>query len=151
MKDALVITLSYSSCSSSMLGERTDRPTVCVELGMLGCCPDPQAADVLDLRYQLSSLFKMALCTTNLCFVQFKNKNGQTWLYCLKLCSANIFTSQWAHRAMQWYHESSSVHNKTASSWFHIGSVFITLWFSILGFSWSCFLHMFCFSSSMLF
>lgn len=67
MKDALVVTLSYSSCSPSLLGERTDRATVRIELGLLGCCPDPQAADVSDLQYQLSSLFKMGLCTTNLC------------------------------------------------------------------------------------
>lgn len=50
-----------------MSGERTDRTAVHVELGKLGCCPDLQAADILDLQYQLSSLFKMALCTTNLC------------------------------------------------------------------------------------
>lgn len=50
-----------------MLGGRAARTTVCVELGMLGCCPDPQAADILDLQFQLSNLFGMDLCTANLC------------------------------------------------------------------------------------
>lgn len=52
---------------------------------------------------------------------------------------------------MQWYSESSSVHNTTVSSWFHIGSVFIDLYFSLLRLFCSCFLCMSVFSSSMLF
>jgi len=89
VEDALVVTLSYNSCSPSTLGERTDRFSVCVEPGMLGCCPDPQAAGVLDLQYQLSSLFKMDLCTTHLCVLcNLKiHMKRQTWLYCLKLRS----------------------------------------------------------------
>lgn len=50
-----------------MLGGRAARTTVRVELGMLGCCPDPQAVDILDVQYQLSNLFGMDLCTANLC------------------------------------------------------------------------------------
>lgn len=58
MKDALVVT-NYGSCSASVLGERAGRAAVRIELGMRGCWPEPQAADMLDLRYQLSSLFKL--------------------------------------------------------------------------------------------
>lgn len=61
-----MVSLSYSSTSPLCLeGEQLE--LLCVELGMLGCCPDPQAVDILDVQYQLSNLFGMDLCTANLC------------------------------------------------------------------------------------
>lgn len=81
MKDELVRTLSFSSCCPPVLGERTGRAAEHVEFGRFGCSPDPPAADVLE--YQLSSLFQMALCSTNLpalCNLKIKMK-GKTWLY----------------------------------------------------------------------
>lgn len=97
MKDALARTLSFSSCFPPVLGERTGKAAERVEFGRLGCSPDPPAADVLE--YQLSSLFKMALFSTNLpglCNLKIKMK-GKTWLYFSKLCSAKISTSQNEH------------------------------------------------------
>lgn len=51
MKDALVVAL----IPVAVLGERPDRAAVRVEPGLLGCSPDPQAAVILHLQYQLSS------------------------------------------------------------------------------------------------
>lgn len=73
MKDALVVAL----IPVAVLGERPDRAAVRVEPGLLGCSPEPQAADILHLQYQLSSRFKPALCTTNLyvlCNLEIKMK-----------------------------------------------------------------------------
>lgn len=96
-RDALVRALSFSGCCPPVLGERTGRAAERVEFGRLGYSPDPPAADVLE--YQLSSLFKMALCSTNLpvlCNLKIKTK-GKTWLYFFKLCNTKIFTSQNEH------------------------------------------------------